>query len=133
MAGPERFDAFALMQQFCSDHQRLSDALSLYVDREDYGFVWLAYREDVAVGCCSVGYAIAPDAGGLIALVRDVFVRPDSRRSGVGAGMLDALEARLAALPIARIETPATTGALATFLTTRGYRATDRRLFTQDR
>jgi hypothetical protein len=34
--GPERFDAFALMRTFRSDERRLSDALALFVEREDY-------------------------------------------------------------------------------------------------
>ena len=133
MAGPERLDAFALMERFCSDRQRLGDALNLYVEREDYGFVWLAYREDAPVGCCSVGYAIAADAGGLVALVRDIYVRPEIRRSGVATGMLAALDTRLAALPVVRIETPAASGALATLLAACGYTTTDRRLLIRDR
>jgi hypothetical protein len=71
MGGPERLDAFELMRTFRRDERRLGDALTLFVEREDYGFVWLAYRDAAAVGCASVSYAVSTQAGGLVALVRD--------------------------------------------------------------
>jgi len=104
MGGPERFDALRLMQTFRGDEHRLSDALKLFVEREDYGFVWLAYREDAAVGCASVGYTISTDAGGLVAVVRDLYVVPAARRSGVATALLAALGTRLAALDVTRFE-----------------------------
>jgi GNAT superfamily N-acetyltransferase len=122
MAGPERFDAFALMRAFRSDESLLGDALTLFTEREDYGFVWLAYREDAVVGCASVGYAISTGAGGLAALVRDLYVVPDARRGGVATAMLAALEARLAALSIKRFEVAAGADAgLLAFLAARGF------------
>jgi GNAT superfamily N-acetyltransferase len=125
MAGPERFDAFTLMKAFRSDEAGLGDALTLFVEREDYGFVWLAYREDSVVGCASVGYTIATAAGGLVALVRDLYVVPAARRTGVATALLAALEARLGALGVARFEI-ATNGdaALHAFLAARGLSVT---------
>lgn len=122
MAGTERLDAFALMKAFRFDEPRLGDALTLFVEREDYGFVWLAYRADALVGCASVGYAISTGAGGVVAVVRDLYVVPGARRSGVATALIEALRARLAALDIARLEI-ATSGdaALLAFLAARGY------------
>jgi GNAT superfamily N-acetyltransferase len=123
MGGPERFDALRLMQTFRSDESRLSEALALFVEREDYGFVWLAYRADEAVGCASVGYAISTAAGGLVGLVRDLYVVPAQRRSGVATTLLAALEARLAALDVAGLELAAAGDpALAAFASARGFR-----------
>jgi GNAT superfamily N-acetyltransferase len=125
MTGPERFDAFTLMQTFRRDHNALSDALSLFVEREDYGFVWLAYREDAAVGCASVGYTISTAAGGLTAVVRDLYVVPAARRGGVATALLATLESRLAALEVVRFEIAATGDpALLAFLTARGFTVT---------
>lgn len=122
MAGPERFDAFSLMKAFRGDESRLGDALTLFVEREDYGFVWLAYREDIAVGCASVGYTIATAAGGVTAVVRDLFVIPAVRRSGVASAMLAALTAELDALDVVQIEIAADGDpATLAFLTARAF------------
>jgi GNAT superfamily N-acetyltransferase len=125
MGGPERFDAFTLMRAFCQDESALSEALALFVDREDYGFVWLGYREDELVGCASVGYAISTAAGGLVALVRDLYVVPAARRSGVATALLAALTERLAGLGLAGLEIAAAGDAgLAAFVAARGFRLT---------
>jgi hypothetical protein len=47
MASPERLDAFALMKRFRADETALGEALALFVDRPDYGFVWLAYDDGI--------------------------------------------------------------------------------------
>ncbi|GAC1543705.1 MAG: hypothetical protein NVS2B17_23880 [Candidatus Velthaea sp.] len=134
MAGPERYDAFALMKRFRTDEASLGDALALFADREDYGFVWLAYREAVPVGCASVGYAIATDAGGVVALVRDLYVLPDARRSGVGSALLAGLHARLDALDVKRVDMPvAGDPGLQAFLRESGYTPTDKLTFSLGR
>ncbi len=121
MAGPERVDAFALYRQFRPDEQRLGAALALFAEREDYGFVWLAYGEDAPVGCCSVGYTISTLAGGVTALVRDLYVVPAARRRGVATALLATLTARLAAVSIVRMEIAAGGDAsLLAFLAARG-------------
>jgi GNAT superfamily N-acetyltransferase len=125
MAGPERYDALTLMRAFRADEARLSDALNLFVEREDYGFVWLAYREDTALGCCSVGYTVSTAAGGLTAVVRDLYVIPAARRGGIATAMLAALAARLAALDVARTEIAANGDAgLLAFVAARGLTVT---------
>jgi len=134
MAGPERFDAFSLMKRFRIDEATLGDALTLFVEREDYGFVWLAYRETIPVGCASVGYAIATDAGGVIALVRDLYVAPEERRAGIATALLASLHARLDALEIKRVDIPvAGDPGLQAFLRASGYEATDELTFSLGR
>ena len=134
MAGPERFDAFSMMKRFRTDEALLGDALSLFVDREDLGFVWLAYRDDSPVGCCSVGYVIGTDAGGVIAVVRDIYVRPEHRRQGVAKAMLASLAERVNGIDVRRIDAPvAGDPGLQAFLLATGYHATDDQLFSRYR
>jgi GNAT superfamily N-acetyltransferase len=125
MAGPERFDAFSMMKRFRTDEALLGDALSLFVDREDLGFVWLAYRDDSPVGCCSVGYVIGTDAGGVIAVVRDIYVLPEVRREGVAGAMLASLAERVNGIDVPVAGDPG----LQAFLRAAGYRPTDDQLF----
>jgi len=122
MAGPERYDAFSLMRRFRSDEAALGDALTLFVEREDYGFVWLAYAGSTCVGCVSVGYGIGTAAGGLIATLDDLYVLPDGRRRGIATTLLDDLHVRLDALDVRRIDIAAPADpALQAFLHSRGY------------
>jgi len=125
MAGPERLDVGRLMSAFISDERRLNAALALFAEREDLGFVWLAYREDDLVGCCSVSYAIGTAVGGLVAVVRDLYVRPEVRRTGVAGALLGALRERVAAAEATAIEVHSGTDTgLAAFLIARGFRLT---------
>jgi len=134
MAGPERYDAFSLMKRFRIAEALLGEALALFVDREDLGFVWLAYDDDSPVGCASVGYASATDAGGLVAVVRDIYVVPEARRRGAATAMLGALRARLDALEVRRVDVPvAGDPGLPAFLIAAGYRTTGEPTFSLDR
>ena len=123
MASAERYDAFALMEHFRTDAAALGEALSLFIDRPDYGFVWLAYVDDHPSACASASLGIDTETGGLVATVRDLFVPPERRRHGIGSALLVTLQGRLAALDVARIE--AVCGAdpsLLGFFEARGYR-----------
>ena len=104
MAGAERLDAFALMKQFRADEARLAEALALFVDRPDYGFIWLAYDDAIPAACVSVAYAIATETGGLVAALRDLWVVPDRRRRGIGTALLATLHGRLDQLDVTRVE-----------------------------
>jgi GNAT superfamily N-acetyltransferase len=122
MAGAERLDAFALMKQFRADEARLGEALALYVDRPDYGFIWLAYDDGIPAACVSAAYAIATETGGLVATLRDLWVVPDRRRRAIGTALLATLHARLDQLDVTRVEASLTNDpALRSFLTARGY------------
>jgi GNAT superfamily N-acetyltransferase len=103
MAGAERFDAFALMKHF-REESALGDALALFVDRPDYGFVWLAYDDGIPAGCVSVSFAISSETGGLAASLHDLWVAEDRRRRGIGSALLATLHGRLDQLSVVRIE-----------------------------
>ncbi len=124
MAGPERLDAFALMKAF-RDESALGEALALFVDRPDYGFVWLAYDDGMPAACVSVAYAISTETGGLVAELRDLWVAEDRRRRGIGSALLATLHARLTQLDVTRIEAALPTdAALREFISARGYTET---------
>lgn len=125
MAGAERLDAFVLMKRFREDEAALGDALALFVDRPDYGFVWLAYDDGIPAACISVAYGISTESGGLIADLRDLYVTEDRRRRGIGSALLATLHGRLDQLDVTRIEAAIPNDpALRAFFSARGY--TDR-------
>ena len=121
MAGAERFDAFALMKHF-REESALGDALALFVDRPDYGFVWLAYEDGIPAGCVSVSFGISTETGGLAASLHDLWVAADRRRRGVGSALLATLHGRLEQLGVTQIDAvlPAD-GALRAFFAQRAY------------
>ncbi len=123
MASAERYDAFALMEKFRPDGAALGEARSLFIDRPDFGFVWLAYLDDHPAACASASLGIDTETGGLVASVRDLYVLPERRRHGIGSALLVTLQGRLEALEVARVE--AVCGAdpsLLGFFEARGYR-----------
>ena len=122
MAGAERLDAFSLMKQFRADEGRLAEALALFVDRPDYGFVWLAYDDGIPAACVSAAYAIGTETGGLVATLRDFWVVAERRRRGIGTALLATLHGRLDQLDVTRIDASLPDEpALRIFFTTRGY------------
>ena len=134
MAGAERYDAFALMKRFRADEAALGDALALFVERPDYGFVWLAYDDGIPAGCVSAAFAISTEAGGLVAALRDLYVVEDRRRCGIGSALLATLHGRLDQLEVARVEAaiPGDPG-LRAFFSARGYADRGGTLVTLDR
>jgi GNAT superfamily N-acetyltransferase len=124
MASAERYDVFSLMRRFRGDEGTLGEALALFVDRPDYGFIWLAYDDDHAAGCVSVSLGIDSEAGGLVATLRDFFVAPERRRRGIGTAMLLTVSARLAQLEVVRIDVLGSDPSLLPFLQARNYGVT---------
>jgi GNAT superfamily N-acetyltransferase len=125
MAGAERIDAFALMRAF-RDESALGDALAMFVDRPDFGFVWLAYDDGIPAACVSAAFAISTEAGGLVATLRDLWVVPERRRRGIGSALLATLHGKLDQLEVARVEaTIPRDPALRAFFAARGYAAED--------
>jgi GNAT superfamily N-acetyltransferase len=125
MASAERLDAFALMRGFRPNEALLGEALALFVDRPDYGFMWLAYDDGIPAACVSVAYAIATETGGVVAAIRDLWVAPDRRRRGIGSALLATLHGRLDQLEVTRVEAALPDElALRAFFAARGY--TDR-------
>ena len=134
MAGAERYDAFALMKRFRADEAALGDALALFVERPDYGFVWLAYDDGIPAGCVSVAFAISTEAGGLVAALRDLYVVEDRRRRGIGSALLATLHGRLDHLDVTRVEAAVSDDpALRGFFSARGYAERGGAVFTSDR
>lgn len=134
MAGAERIDAFAVMKRFREDESSLGDALALFVDRPDYGFVWLAYDDGIPAACVSVAFAIATETGGLVADLRDLYVVADRRRRGIGSALLATLHARLDQLEVTRVEASVPDdAALRGFFAARGYAGRTQPRFTLDR
>jgi GNAT superfamily N-acetyltransferase len=122
MAGAERLDAFALMKQFRADEALLGEALALFVDRPDYGFIWLAYEDGIPAACVSVAYAIGTETGGLVAALRDLWVDPARRRRGIGSALLATLHGRLDQLEVTRVEASLPNkAALRAFFAARSY------------
>jgi len=134
MAGAERFDAFALMKRFRADEAAVGDALALFVDRPDYGFVWLAYDDGIPAGCVSAAFAISTETGGLVGAIRDLYVVADRRRRGIGSAMLATLHGRLDQLGVNRVEAAIPNDpALRAFFSARGYADRGGTVFTLDR
>ncbi|BDE06065.1 hypothetical protein WPS_13410 [Vulcanimicrobium alpinum] len=122
MASAERYDAFALMRAFRADDAALGDALALFIERPDYGFVWLAYEDDIPASCVSVAFGISTERGGLVAEVRDLWVVPGRRRRGIGSALLATLHGRLDQLGVTRVEASfAGDSSLEGFFAARGY------------
>jgi GNAT superfamily N-acetyltransferase len=122
MGGPERPDAFALMKSFRTDEAALGDALALFVDRPDYGFIWLAYDDGIPAACVSVSFGISSERGGIVAELRDLWVAPDRRRRGIGSALVVTLQGRLDHLDVRRVAAaiPEDAGLLG-FFAARGY------------
>jgi GNAT superfamily N-acetyltransferase len=83
----------------------LRQALMMFVERPEYGFVWMARDADGVVGCCVVCFAISTSRGGLVAKLDDVNVRPGLEGRGIGSAMMDSLKAELGRLGVSRIDT----------------------------
>ena len=135
MAGAERYDAFALMKRFSADEAALGDALALFVERPDYGFVWLAYDDGIPAGCVSAAFAISTETGGLVAELRDLYVVEDRRRRGIGSALLATLHGRIDQLEVTRVEAAVRDddAALRGFFSARGYAGRGGAVFTLDR
>lgn len=79
-------------------------ALGMFIERPEFGFVWLAFRGEEAVGMCVVCYAISTSLGALVAKLDDVFIADGARGQGVGSAMLKALAVELRAANVLRID-----------------------------
>ena len=84
--------------------QGLNDALDLFLEHPELGFVWLAYDEQGAAGVCVVCYAISTSMGAVVAKLDDVSVKMDRRAQGVGTGLLEQLKEQLRKELVTRID-----------------------------
>lgn len=84
--------------------QGLNDALDLFLEQPELGFVWLAYDEQGVAAVCVVCYAISTSMGAVVAKLDDVSVKADRRGQGVGTALLEQLKEQLRKELVTRID-----------------------------
>ena len=82
----------------------LNDALDLFLERPELGFVWMAYDEQGVAGICVVCYAISTSMGAVVAKLDDVSVKADRRGAGIGTELLNQLKDQLRREAVTRID-----------------------------
>jgi GNAT superfamily N-acetyltransferase len=82
----------------------LNDALDLFLERPELGFVWMAYDDKGVAGICVVCYAISTSMGSVVAKLDDVSVKPDRRGKGIGTELLRQLKDQLRKEAVTRID-----------------------------
>ncbi len=82
----------------------LNDALDLFLERPELGFVWMAFDENGAAGICVVCYAISTSMGAIVTKLDDVSVKKDRRGLGVGTQLLEQLKEQLRKETVTRID-----------------------------
>lgn len=82
----------------------LNDALDLFLEQPDLGFVWLAYDEGGVAGVCVISYAISTSIGGVVAKLDDVSVKAEKRGQGIGTALLAQLKEQLRRESVMRID-----------------------------
>jgi GNAT superfamily N-acetyltransferase len=119
MTAPDVSDAFNMLSAFLNEDehylassqaygdrgiQGLNDALYLFLEHPDLGFVWMAYDDDGAAGICVVCYAISTSMGTVVAKLDDVSVKADRRGEGIGTVLIKALKEQLTKESVKRID-----------------------------
>lgn len=119
MTAADVADAFEMLRAFLSEDkhylasskaygdrgfQGLNNALDLFLERPELGFVWMAHDEKGAAGICVVCYAISTSMGAVVAKLDDVSVKPDRRAQGVGTVLLEKLKEQLRKELVTRID-----------------------------
>ena len=84
--------------------QGLNDALDLFLEQPELGFVWIAYDEKGAAAVCVVCYAISTSMGAVVAKLDDVSVKADRRGGGIGTALLEQLKEQLRKEAVTRID-----------------------------
>ena len=112
-------DAFEMLTEFLSadEHylassqaygdlglQGLNNALDLFLERPELGFVWMAFDERGAAGICVVCYAISTSMGAVVAKLDDVSVKTDRRGKGIGTELIEQLKEQLRKEAVTRID-----------------------------
>jgi GNAT superfamily N-acetyltransferase len=82
----------------------LNNALDLFLEHPELGFVWMAYDENGVAGICVICYAISTSMGSVVAKLDDVSVKPDRRGKGIGSAMLNQLKDQLRKEAVTRID-----------------------------
>jgi GNAT superfamily N-acetyltransferase len=82
----------------------LNDALDLFLERPELGFVWLACDERGLAGICVISYAISTSMGAVVAKLDDVSVKADRRGKGIGTELVRTLKDQLKKESVTRID-----------------------------
>jgi GNAT superfamily N-acetyltransferase len=82
----------------------LNDALDLFLERPELGFLWMAFDENGAAAICVVCYAISTSMGSVVAKLDDVSVKEDRRGKGVGTELMEQLKEQLRREGVTRID-----------------------------
>src|SRR6266545_2202107 len=84
--------------------QGLNDALDLFLEQPELGFVWIAYDDRGVSAVCVVCYAISTSMGSVVAKLDDVSVKDDRRGKGVGTELIECLKEQLRKESVTRID-----------------------------
>ena len=82
----------------------INDALDLFLEHPELGFVWMAYDEEGIAAMCVICYAISTSMGAVVAKLDDVSVKEDRRGQGVGSELLTQLKEQLRRESVTRID-----------------------------
>jgi ribosomal protein S18 acetylase RimI-like enzyme len=119
MSAADVRDAFEMLSAFLTEDEHylassaaygdrgvygLNDALDLFLEHPDLGFVWMAFDGKDVAGICVVCYAISTSMGAVVAKLDDVSVKPDKRGKGVGSELLSQLKQQLRKESVNRID-----------------------------
>ena len=119
MTAADARDAFEMLTSFLTEDEHylasskiygdrgvrgLNDALYLFLERPELGFVWVAYDENGVAGISVVCYAISTSLGTLVAKLDDVSVKADRRGHGVGSAMIEQLKIEVRKQSVMRID-----------------------------
>src|ERR1700687_4749632 len=119
MTAAEFSDAFEMLSVFLNEDEHylassqaygdrgfhgLNDALDLFLEQSELGFVWMAYDENVVAGVCVICYAISTSMGAVVAKLDDVSVKADRRGKGVGTALMEQLKEQLRKEAVTRID-----------------------------
>lgn len=119
MTAADVSDAFEMLRAFLNEDehyrassaaygdrgvQGINDALDLFLEQSELGFVWMAYDENGVAGICVVCYAISTSMGAVVAKLDDVSVKANRRGQGIGTALLKQLKEQLKRESVARID-----------------------------
>lgn len=112
-------DAFEMLSAFLTEDEHylassraygdrgpeaIRNALKLFIDQPELGFVWCAYDEDGIAGVCVISYAISTSIGSVVAKLDDVSVKKNRRGKGLGTTLLEELKIQLNREGVRRID-----------------------------
>lgn len=112
-------DAYEMLRQFLSADEHylassqaygdrglrgVNDALDLFLEQPELGFVWMAYDENGVAGICVICYAISTSIGAVVAKLDDVSVKEDRRGKGIGTELMKQLKEQLQRESVMRID-----------------------------